>query len=191
MTTKARVHAHDEDEVNLVNRPLQHIQRLGRVEHQTGFHTLALDGLDAAVHMRTRIRVKADVVRASFGKRCGQSVHRRNHQMHINRHSHASGRFGMWLQGLANHGAEREVGHIVVVHHVEMNPISASGDDVFHLVAQAGEVGRQDGGGDVELRAWADHGVIISLLRRRFRLRPKSAHDALQIPSRSPPTIPV
>ena len=36
----------------------------------------------------------------------------------------------------------------MVVHHIEVYQIGTGGDDVFHFLAQAGEVGRQNTGGD-------------------------------------------
>ena len=53
-----------------------------------------------------------------------------------------------FLNGLAHHGTKGEVGHVMVVHHVEMDPIGASGDDVFDFFTQTGKVGGEYGGGD-------------------------------------------
>src|SRR6218665_499309 len=36
----------------------------------------------------------------------------------------------------------------MVVHHVEVDPVGTGGNDVAHLLAQAGEIGREDGGGN-------------------------------------------
>jgi hypothetical protein len=46
----------------------------------------------------------------------------------------------------------------MVVHHVKVNPVCASVNDVFDLFAQAGKVGRQNGGGDAKGGACAVHG---------------------------------
>ena len=94
------------------------------------------------------VGVKADQVGTGLGEQSRQGVDRLHHQVHIDGHGHTRCSFGMWFQGLTDHGAEGQVGYIVVVHHVEVNPVSTSGDDVFHLVAQTGKVGGQDGGGD-------------------------------------------
>jgi hypothetical protein len=148
LATKARVHAHDQDQVDLVDGPLQHIQGFGRVEHQPGLDAFALDGLDAAVHMRAGIGVKADEVGTGLCKRRGQCIDGRDHQMHIDRHGHAGCRFGMRLEGLANHGAECEVGHVMVVHHVKVDPVGTGVDDAFDFLAQTGEISREDGRGN-------------------------------------------
>ena len=99
--------------------------------------------------MTAGVRVKADVVGAGIGKGGGQRIDRLHHQMHIDRHLAAIGGDGMRLERAADHGAESQVGHVVVVHHVKMNPVGAGGDDVFDFLTQPGEVGRQDGGGDL------------------------------------------
>jgi hypothetical protein len=36
LPAEARVHAHDQHQVDLVDHPFQHVQRLGRVEGQPG-----------------------------------------------------------------------------------------------------------------------------------------------------------
>jgi hypothetical protein len=40
----------------------------------------------------------------------------------------------------------------MVVHHVEVNPVGAGGDDIANFLAEPGEVGRQNAGGDAKLR---------------------------------------
>ena len=85
--------------------------------------------------------MKADVVGARVGKRGSQGVHGLDHQVHINGHRHAGSRFGMRLEGLADHGAKGEVGYVMVVHHVEVNPVGTGGNDAAHFFAQAGEIG--------------------------------------------------
>jgi hypothetical protein len=98
--------------------------------------------------MRAGLRVKADQVGAGVGKRRGQRIDRLDHQVHIDRHRRAVRLFGMGLQCLADHRSESQVGHIVVVHDIEMNPVGAGGKDGADLLAQAGEVGREDRGGN-------------------------------------------
>ncbi len=45
---------------------------------------------------------------------------------------------------LADQRADGQVGHIMVVHHVEVDPVGAGGDDVGHFLAQPGEIGGQN-----------------------------------------------
>ena len=98
--------------------------------------------------MRAGIWVKTDEVSTRFGKRSRQCIHRRDHQVHIDRHSHAFSRLGVGLQRLANHGPEGEIGHVMVVHHVKMDPVGTGVDDAFDFLAQASEISREDGRGN-------------------------------------------
>jgi hypothetical protein len=50
LPAEAGVHAHQQDQVDLVDRPLQHVERHGRVEHQAGLAAGA-DQLQRAVDM--------------------------------------------------------------------------------------------------------------------------------------------
>ena len=43
---------------------------------------------------------------------------------------------------LANERANRQVRHVMVVHHVEMDPIGSGGHDVADFFAEAGEIRR-------------------------------------------------
>ena len=48
-----------------------------------------------------------------------------------------------------HHGrADREVGHEMAVHHVDVDPVGAGFVDRAHFLAELGEVGGEDGGSD-------------------------------------------
>ena len=85
----------------------------------------------------------ATTVGAGAAESLCERIDRLHHQVHIDGHIFAIGRFGMGLQRLANHGAKREVGHVMVVHHVVMNPVGAGSNDIAHFFTQTGKVGRQ------------------------------------------------
>ena len=44
-------------------------------------------------------------------------------------------------------GADGQVRHVVIVHHVEMDDIRAGGEHVLHFLAQPGEIRGQNGRG--------------------------------------------
>ncbi|MNS76860.1 hypothetical protein D3C72_1104170 [compost metagenome] len=88
-------------------------------------------------------RVEADDAGAGFGEVRHDAIHRLDHQVHVDRRGDA-----VLAQRLADHRADGQVRHVVVVHHIEMDPIGASGQDVVDFFAQAGEVGREDGRSD-------------------------------------------
>src|SRR5699024_9828204 len=60
LAAKAGVHAHDEHQVDLVDEPVQHVQRRGRVEDQPHLAARLPDRLHAAVRMNDRVGVEAD-----------------------------------------------------------------------------------------------------------------------------------
>ena len=73
----------------------------------------------------------------------------------------ADGSLRMRTQRFADHRSDGQIRHVVVVHHVEVDPVGAGGDHILDLVTQTGEVGRQDGGGDAVGGA---HGLRLSQL---------------------------
>ena len=65
-----------------------------------------------------------------------------HHQVHIDRCCrHAPHR-------LTDHRSDGEVGHVVVVHHVEVDDVRAGREDVRDLLSKTREIGREDAGSD-------------------------------------------
>ena len=90
-------------------------------------------------------RVEGDDIGAGLGEIGNDAINRLDHQMHVNRRRSAR------ANGFANQRPNRQIGHIMVVHHVKVNPVGARGDDVGHLLAQLGEVGRKQARCDDEI----------------------------------------
>src|SRR6185436_9897421 len=90
-----------------------------------------------------------DEVRARLGKGCDQAVDRLHHEVHID------GQLDVGAQRRAYDRADRQVRHVVVVHDVEVNQVRARLRDRAHLLAQAGEIGRQNAGSDAALHGRA------------------------------------
>ena len=63
--------------------------------------------------------------------------------MHVNRCGDA-----VVAQGFADGRAEAEVGDEVVIHHVEVDDVCTGGENGGHVVAEASEIGGEDGGSD-------------------------------------------
>ena len=158
LSTKSWVHAHDQDEVKFFDDPVEHIQGLCGVEDQAALTPCVLNHLKGAVNVCTGVGVETDEVGTSLGKGLCNGVHRFHHQVDINGHGASSAGFGQWLDGLADHGAKGEVGHVVIVHHVKMNPVRPSFNDGGHLVSKACEVGRKNRGcNDKGVGVWSVH----------------------------------
>src|SRR5476649_2524827 len=91
-------------------------------------------------------RMKADHISAGFREIRHDTVDRPHHQMHVDRD------IRMRTQCLTDHGADCQVRDVMVVHHVEVDPVRSSGDYITDLFAENGEVGGQDTGGQAKLR---------------------------------------
>ena len=75
-------------------------------------------------------------IRPRFGKGNNQIVHRLHHQVNVYRHR------SIRFQRGAHHGAESQIGHIMIVHHIEMNQIRPGLDNTADFLAQSGKIGR-------------------------------------------------
>src|SRR5471030_219045 len=91
-------------------------------------------------------RMKADHISAGFREIRHDTVDRPHHQMHVDRD------IRMRTQCLTDHGADCQVRDVMVVHHVEVDPVRSSGDYITDLFAENGEVGGQNTGGQAKLR---------------------------------------
>jgi hypothetical protein len=118
-------------------------ERRGRVEHQAGLAALAVDQLQRAVDVLAGLGVEGDVGGAGLGEVRDDAVHRLDHQVHVDGRGDA-----VLAQGLADQRADGQVGHVVVVHDIEVHDVGAGGQHVVDLLAELGEVGGQDGRGD-------------------------------------------
>jgi hypothetical protein len=70
----------------------------------------------------------------SFGKLFQVKVRVRNHQVGFQCQP------SNWPEGLDDHRANRNVGHEMAIHHVDMNPIGTGLLRVRHLLAQTGKI---------------------------------------------------
>ena len=68
---------------------------------------------------------------------------RRNHQVNIDRGSDT-----MITEGLADHGANCQVGDVVVVHDVEVNNVGTGFQNIVDFFTEPGKVSRKDGRSD-------------------------------------------
>jgi len=114
---------------------------------EIGSGIIEIMGVARAPGVRAKIAVRTfdpriDPVGACVGKGRGQRIHRRDHQVHVDGHADVR------AQRLADHRPHRQVGNVVVVHHVEMQKIRACGLDGLHFFLQPAEVGRKHAGSD-------------------------------------------
>src|SRR6516225_5380446 len=82
-------------------------------------------------------------------------------------------------QRLHHLGANGDVGHKMAVHDVDMDPVGAGRVDRAHLLAELGEVGRQDGWSDGEraMHRGLRFDVRLTLPHHKRRSRSESLPD--------------
>ncbi len=84
--------------------------------------------------------MEGDQIGAGLGEVGDDAVDRAHHQVHIDRHRLAVA-LGVRADRLADQRADRQVRHVVVVHHIEVDPVGAALDHAAYLLAQAGKIG--------------------------------------------------
>ena len=140
LAAKARVHRHQQHHVHLVHDVLERVQANVGIEHQAALAAGLADHLQGAVDVGGGVRVEGNPAGPGLGEVADQAVHRGHHQVHINRSGDP-----VFAQGLADHGADGEIGDVVVIHDIEVHHVRACGQHPVDFFAEAGEIRRQDG----------------------------------------------
>ena len=144
LPAEAGIDAHDKHQIDLFQDVIEHLRRSRRVESDSGALAERPDRLEGAVEMRPGFRMDGDDVRPRLSEGLEERIGRRNHQMDVER-------LGAVRPQRLHHGrADGEVGHEMAVHHIDMDPVGAGFVDGAHLLAEPGEIGREDGGGDAD-----------------------------------------
>ncbi len=86
------------------------------------------------------------VAGAGIDEIADQAIHRLDHQVAVDRRGDA-----VLAQRLAHHRPHRQVGHVMVVHDIEMDDVGPRRQHVLDLLPQTGEVGGENGGCDLEV----------------------------------------
>src|SRR5690606_23542990 len=147
LPAEAGVDAHQQDHVDLVHHVPEHIQRGRRIEYQPGFGAAIADQLQGSVDMVAGFRVEGDVTGPRLQKVADDAIHRPHHQMYVDWRRHA-----VFAQGTADHGTYGEVGHVMVVHYIEVDNVSTRRQHPIHIFPEAGEIGGQNGRGNRVIR---------------------------------------
>ncbi len=90
--------------------------------------------------VRASLGMDGDDVSPGLGECVEKIVNRRNHQMDVERLRR------VWTERFHHRGADGEVGDIMAIHHVDVDPVGTGGVDRAHLLAKLGEIGGQDRG---------------------------------------------
>src|SRR5450830_925143 len=78
--------------------------------------------------------MESNDVGASLSKVRDDAVYRLHHQMYINN------RIGHWANRFTDQRADRQVGNVMVIHHVKVNDICARSNHIGDFLTQLGEV---------------------------------------------------
>ena len=85
LAAEARIHRHQQHQVELVERVVEAVERRRRIEYQPRPAALLADQRDRAVDVLARLGVEADVGRAGPGEVRDDAVDRAHHQVHVDR----------------------------------------------------------------------------------------------------------
>ena len=143
LSTEAGVDAHEEDDVELVEDEVGVVEGGSGVEDEAGLAAAVLDELEGAVDVVGGLGVEGDVGGTGVDEVGDGGVDGADHEVDVD-----GGGNAVVAEGLADHGADGEVGDVVVVHDVEVDDVGAGFEDVVDLLTELGKVGGKDGGGD-------------------------------------------
>ena len=144
LAAEAGVHGHDEHQVDQVEHVAHGDGRGGRVQRHAGGRAERADVVQAAMEVGHRLGVDDQPLAAGLHELRGQQLGRQDHQVGLERQGGvATGRGD-------DVGAERDVGDELAVHDVPLDAVAPGRLERRDLLAEAGEVGRQDRGSDLD-----------------------------------------
>ena len=85
LAAEAGIDAHDQDQVHQVHQIVERIDRRAGIEHHAGLFAQLADVLKRAMDMRAGFGMHGQAVGARLGEGLEIGVHRRDHQMHVER----------------------------------------------------------------------------------------------------------
>ena len=90
--------------------------------------------------MFRRFRMNGADISTGLDKNRNQTIHGLDHQMDVDRRrcQRTDRRANQWTDG--------HVRHVMIVHHVEMNPVGTGGDDIGDFGTKTGEISRENAG---------------------------------------------
>src|SRR5882724_12659820 len=144
LSAEAGVNGHQQHHIYFAQGIFQCVQWRGRVEYQTGLAAGFPDQGDCAIDMLGSLQLESDVSRARFGKIGNDAIHRLDHQMHVNRRSHA-----MLAPRFANQRAYGQIWHVMVIHDVKVHDVCTRSQNVIDFFAQFGKIGGENTWGNL------------------------------------------
>ena len=139
LAAKARLDRHDKHHVAVRQQREQHVRRGARLDRAGRLDARGLDLLQLLERIAVRLIMYGNDVRACLDEIIQILVRVRDHQMHV---KHLIGRLA---QRLDHRRADRDIGHKVAVHHVNMDVFRARIGGDLNIAFQIGKVRRKDG----------------------------------------------
>ena len=149
LPAEAGIHGHHQHEIELLEHIVERLGGRRGVEGDAGLLAQGLHPLDRAVEVRPGLGMDGDDVGAGFGEGVEERIDRRNHEVNVERLG------GVRPKRLHHRRTDRQVGHEMAVHDVDVDPVGAGLIDRAHFLAEPGEVrgedrGRDDGHGAIK-----------------------------------------
>jgi hypothetical protein len=125
---------------------IEGVDRCGRVYDYSGLASVRCDQMKGAIEMDAGFLVDGDPIGAGFGK-CGDEVVRPfNHEMTI------EWNFRDFAKRRHDRRPDRDIRDEVAIHHVHVEDGGSPFDSGLGFCAEASEVGRKDGGSELDHR---------------------------------------
>ncbi len=140
LAAETRVHCHNEDEVNFVQKRLEERDGCGRIDSKAHFFAKLFDFPDERFHFLAKFHMDDNLVRARFGKRFQKDFRARTHEMNIKKKIG-----GQRTDGFYHLRAKGNIGNKMAVHDVEMQPISLGMSRSGGSFSKGGVVGCKQG----------------------------------------------
>ena len=158
LTTKAGVHAHDQNMMNQWKNFIEGVDRGGRVYDHSGLASVRCDQMKGAIEMDADFLVDGDPSSAGFRESGDEFVRPFNHKMTI------EWEFRDFAKRCYDRRPDCDIRDEVAVHHVHVEDACSPFDDGLRFRAEAGEVSRQDGRSELDHKSSARNPGMLRFL---------------------------
>ncbi len=117
----------------------ERLHRSGRIDRHARLHAQAANQLQGAIQVNAGFLMDRNPVRAGIGESRDELVGIFDHQMAV------EGNIDGLAKARDNRRPNRNIGHKVAVHHIDMEEGGATSHRGIGIFSQAGEIGRQNG----------------------------------------------
>ena len=138
LLSESWVHRHDQHLVEVLQDFLQHGRRSRRVNGDADPFSQPFDALHSARQIVIALPVDQKCIGSGHCKFIDKEIRVRNHQVRLQRQARH------FSQRVDDRWSHREVRHEMPIHHVHVYAVRSGPLSLCNLIAQMGEVGRED-----------------------------------------------